>query len=656
MKFIKNKSFFKTLVLILFISNNTLSYSQKINHQAIDSVLALVHKQETDSLKISLNRLGYNIVREAPKEAQSYFEYLFKKDSTAIVKLMVYEFYAKNLASLGLTDQALILRKEGLVLSEKFKDITHIIYYNIAIADCYTSQNKLDKSLKFLNKAEKLAIKTNTLYLLSDVYIGKTRTYTVLEDYEKTFEYYQKIWEIIKNEKNTPSKRFHLYSVVDFLSQVDKPKELVFFTEELAKLYNDVTVKLPKGHYPIKGIYERIIDPEKIPRYKEIVRVSDSLISFTTLYYSAELLAKSYQANQQSQEGIGYLKKTISKFESVDRPSQLMNLYALLSKMFVDTNNYKEAFKAKELEYKLRDKISSGKMQTNISELEIKYDTEKKEREILQQKTTIQKKNSQRNLMIFGIIALGILFLVSTLFFRNKLKLQKQLTIQNEAIQKQKIKELNQQNKLFALNSMIEGQEAERLRIAKDLHDSLGGLLSTVKTHFNIIQTEIKQLEELNITQKTNDLIDEACIEVRRISHNMMPHALSISGLEGAIEDLGERLSEEGYQTTVEIKNLAPKIDETKKAMMYRLVQEIISNIKKHADAKTILIQLIGHKDGINIMIEDDGKGFDYLKALQKDGLGLKSINSRVEFLDGKIDWDSQINKGTSIIINVPLK
>lgn len=656
MKFIKNKSFFKTLVLILFISNNTLSYSQKINHQAIDSVLALVHKQETDSLKISLNRLGYNIVREAPKEAQSYFEYLFKKDSTAIVKLMVYEFYAKNLASLGLTDQALILRKEGLVLSEKFKDITHIIYYNIAIADCYTSQNKLDKSLKFLNKAEKLAIKTNTLYLLSDVYIGKTRTYTVLEDYEKTFEYYQKIWEIIKNEKNTPSKRFHLYSVVDFLSQVDKPKELVFFTEELAKLYNDVTVKLPKGHYPIKGIYERIIDPEKIPRYKEIVRVSDSLNSFTTLYYSAELLAKSYQANQQSQEGIGYLKKTISKFESVDRPSQLMNLYALLSKMFVDTNNYKEAFKAKELEYKLRDKISSGKMQTNISELEIKYDTEKKEREILQQKTTIQKKNSQRNLMIFGIIALGILFLVSTLFFRNKLKLQKQLTIQNEAIQKQKIKELNQQNKLFALNSMIEGQEAERLRIAKDLHDSLGGLLSTVKTHFNIIQTEIKQLEELNITQKTNDLIDEACIEVRRISHNMMPHALSISGLEGAIEDLGERLSEEGYQTTVEIKNLAPKIDETKKAMMYRLVQEIISNIKKHADAKTILIQLIGHKDGINIMIEDDGKGFDYLKALQKDGLGLKSINSRVEFLDGKIDWDSQINKGTSIIINVPLK
>ena len=242
---------------------------------------------------------------------------------------------------------------------------------------------------------------------------------------------------------------------------------------------------------------------------------------------------------------------------------------------------------------------------------------------------------------------------MSFLFFRKRLKDQKTIASQKEAIQHQEIRELQQENKLLALNSMIEGQEAERLRIAKDLHDSLGGLLSTVKAHFGTIQKEIEQLEKLNITEKTNELIDEACIEVRRISHNMMPHALSISGLEGALEDMTESLNEEGYQTTLEISGLSEKIKPTKEVMIYRLLQEVISNIRKHAEAKSILIQVLGHQKELNIIIEDDGKGFNYEKALEKGGLGLKSINSRVQFLDGTIHWDSQIGQGTTITINI---
>ena len=195
---------------------------------------------------------------------------------------------------------------------------------------------------------------------------------------------------------------------------------------------------------------------------------------------------------------------------------------------------------------------------------------------------------------------------------------------------------------------MIEGQEAERLRIAKDLHDSLGGLLSTVKAHFTTIQKEIEQLEKLNITEKTNSLIDEACIEVRRISHNMMPHALSISGLKGAIEDIATNLREEDFQVTLEIDEL-PEMENTREVMIYRLIQEIISNIRKHANAKSVLIQLLSHEDGLNLLMEDDGKGFDYDAAIAKGGLGLKSINSRVQFLDGNIEWDSHVERGTSV-------
>ena len=235
------------------------------------------------------------------------------------------------------------------------------------------------------------------------------------------------------------------------------------------------------------------------------------------------------------------------------------------------------------------------------------------------------------------------------------MKDQKTIATQKQALKDQEIKELQQKNKLLALNSMIEGQEAERLRIAKDLHDSLGGLLSTVKAHFTTIQKEIEQLEELNITAKTNSLIDEACIEVRRISHNMMPHALSISGLQGAVEDIAENLRDEGYEATLEVNHLPEKIEATKEVMIYRLVQEIISNIRKHAEAKSVLIQILGYKKELNLIIEDDGKGFIYDEAMEKGGLGLKSINSRVQFLDGTISWDSQPNKGTSVTINIPI-
>ena len=203
------------------------------------------------------------------------------------------------------------------------------------------------------------------------------------------------------------------------------------------------------------------------------------------------------------------------------------------------------------------------------------------------------------------------------------------------------------------MNSMIEGQEAERLRIAKDLHDSLGGLLSTVKAHFTGIRQEQKQLNESSLAIKTNDLIDEACIEVRRISHNMMPHALSISGLQGALQDMSERLSDEGYQTTFEI-NGVPELENTKEVMVYRLMQEIISNIRKHAQAKSIFIQIFGHKKELNITVEDDGTGFDVAKAVEKGGLGLKSIQSRVAYLDGTINWDSQPGQGTTINITIP--
>ncbi|QIE59186.1 tetratricopeptide repeat protein [Rasiella rasia] len=299
-----------------------------------------------------------------------------------------------------------------------------------------------------------------------------------------------------------------------------------------------------------------------------------------------------------------------------------------------------------------RDSVINEKNIKQLTQIEMQYDFNKQQEE--QERILQNEKRLKRNILA-GLITLAVFSIVIILFLRKRLQYKNKLALQREALQQQKITELQQRNKLVAMNSMIEGQEAERLRIAKDLHDSLGGLLSTVKAHFTTIQNEIQQLEALDLTGKTNSLIDEACIEVRRISHNMMPHALSISGLKGAIEDLGTHLQEQGYSVTVEISNLPTAIEPTKEVMIYRLLQEIISNIRKHAKASSILIQLLGHENEVNLLVEDNGRGFNYNDAVAKGGLGLKSINSRVAYLDGTIDWDTQPNNGTSLTINIPI-
>jgi len=326
-----------------------------------------------------------------------------------------------------------------------------------------------------------------------------------------------------------------------------------------------------------------------------------------------------------------------------------------ISNYYRKFGNYEQALNLRDDYLTLYEEIKEKQRDETVYDLETNYQTEIKERKIIEQQLTIERKNRLNSQIIFGLIVLSLFLFGFYLFYKKRIKYHKTIAKQKEEIQKNKLFELKQKHKLSSLSSMIEGQEAERLRIAKDLHDSLGGLLSTVKSHFSTIQKDNTSLKGNALADKTNNLIGEACLEVRRISHNMMPHALTLSGLKGALEDLGEQLNEQGYTTTFEINSLPESLSETKKVMLFRLIQEIISNIRKHAQAKNILIQLLHHKQELNLLIEDDGVGFNYNSAIKNEGVGIKSINSRVEFLDGSIDWDSKPNEGTAININIPL-
>jgi len=193
------------------------------------------------------------------------------------------------------------------------------------------------------------------------------------------------------------------------------------------------------------------------------------------------------------------------------------------------------------------------------------------------------------------------------------------------------------------LTAFINGQEKERERIGKELHDNVGSRLGNFKRLF----------AKSYSNKKLNEEIDLICNDVRDLSHQITPSQIKLVGLPGAISDLISSYTNDNLVINYNCYQFPEEINESIATNLYRIVQETLNNISKHASASHIDIQLIGHEDSLTLTIEDNGKGFDRNRI--KSGLGLKNIKSRVDKLRGNFLLDSSINRGTSVLITIPI-
>ncbi|MCD4730455.1 MAG: sensor histidine kinase, partial [Bacteroidales bacterium] len=232
-------------------------------------------------------------------------------------------------------------------------------------------------------------------------------------------------------------------------------------------------------------------------------------------------------------------------------------------------------------------------------------------------------------------------------FYRNKSR-------KDKIIADQKIKQLEEEKKLLAARFLVEGQEEERKRIAKELHDGLGVLLSTARMQFTTIKD--KSPENKQLIDKATKLLEQATGDVRKISHNMMPGLLTRFGLYEAAEGLIEQLDETaGLSATCEIIGDTKRLSENTEIMLYRIIQEMVNNTIKHADATRISLKMDILPELLKINYSDDGKGFNLEEKLKSKSIGLTSIQSRANFLSGKLDIESAYNKGAQFTLSVPI-
>jgi signal transduction histidine kinase len=333
---------------------------------------------------------------------------------------------------------------------------------------------------------------------------------------------------------------------------------------------------------------------------------------------------------------------------------QQRNAFDILSCIEHETGNDKKVYDYLNGYIDKMSEIYTEEDQKQINFMNGKFQAQKREADIYRLEAEKQLQTEQmrkKNLFIVAIAILSFLITFSGVillrYYRQKQKLIKQ---ENE-IQKHKIRELENEKILLATQSVLQGEESERQRLAMDLHDGLGGLLFGVKlTLANMKGNVIITNEGVNDFDRALVMLDTSITELRRVAHNMMPEALLKFGLKDTLSDICESLN------TVHPMNVRfqfigqfERLEQQLEINTYRIAQELINNAIKHSRASELIVQMMQEPGRLCLIVQDNGAGFDVKKATEQKGIGLNSVKSRVESMKGRIDIYSESGIGTEI-------
>lgn len=527
--------------------------------------------------------------------------------------------------------------------------------------------------------------------------------YSMIGDYEQSLRYYYQELQINEAMDNVAGISNSLNSIGNLQKSRDNLPEAIATYERAIGMLDSLQHQdlLATTHHNLADAYLKDGD---LTRAAEQARRSlaydEQLNRPWGVAFSLVILGDVARQERRYEQAIGYLTQALSIRQQLEQPRELALTYQALGNLALDAgltgqaltywqealryadeigfldgqaaayagladayelaNDYRQAFSAQKAYQVIRDSLMSQEKTKALEELDVRYAVSRQQREmeVLQAENIRQRQLNQRERRLrlawtLLAILLGLVAAGGLIWYRQRLAHNRLVSAQAFQLQDARIQQLEQEQKMQALNAMMSGQEQERKRIASDLHDSLGSLLSTIKLH---VQATRRRLSEAGLDQyfgQINQMIDQASADMRRISHAMMPDVLQL-GLSAALQDLVHRIGQtEGiigtFQQTGTVRQDLP---EQRAIMWYRIVQELVQNALKHADARHILVQLSWETDSLSVTVEDDGQGFDPEQVTP--GLGQKSLASRVQYLSGHMDLVTQPGEGTSVEVRAP--
>jgi signal transduction histidine kinase len=542
-------------------------------------------------------------------------------------------------------DSAILEGNKALSLARKHTDSVAVaeIKRHIGVASYF----KGNYAVAATNYYESVAIleKANEKKKLAPVYNELGKLYRKTRDLDKAMENYEKAAAIFKQLNDTGGISMILNeSGVVYEYKADYKEALNRYSASLKlaesagdSLSVSYSVSNIAGIYVIEKKYEAA-ESNLLRALKIREQLKDSFAMALT--YSD--LGVAMNGKGDYAKAAEYLQVSNRLAEALQYVELQSNNYSELANLSQKQGDFQEAYEYYLKRSYLRDSLFAMEKTKQIAELNTKYESAKKEQQIQQQHNRIR----MQNYLFIGIGGLVLLtgLLIHSQYRRSKLR--QETTMKTERMKQQEM----------AVKAVIEAEENERQRIAKDLHDGVGQMMSAAKMNLSAFESELPfaSEEQKRALEKVIQLVDESCKEVRTVSHIMMPNALLKKNLAAAIRDFVDKLNNKTLQTHVHTEGLEERMDSNIETVLYRVIQECVHNAIKHAGATTLDISLIRDKDGISGTIEDNGRGFDSSDKNNFDGIGLKNITTRIEYLKGTVDFDTAPGRGTVVAFHVP--
>lgn len=464
-------------------------------------------------------------------------------------------------------------------------------------------------------------------------------------DMETALDYFNQGLEIGRDKNDSLGIGNSLNNIGLVYLQTERPNEALAYFLESTDVKSAVgdTIGLSYNYDNLGQTYSKLGDFEKAENYLNLAGEYKLLIGDKVGFAIVRNnVGEMFMQNSQPNEAESYFLEALEVATEVNYADFKQYVLGQLSAVKESQSNFSEALTYFKRQQAIQDSLFNERKAQQVAELETKYQTEKKEREIESKTQQIER----NNILLASSGGLIILLITIGLQGRSRLKWK------NRQLQEEQTRLIREAE----INAVISSQEKERNRFARDLHDGFGQLISTLNMNLNSLSKTDDKTERQSVFENSSGVLDEMYKELKNICFDLMPQTLIKHGLEAALNEFASRVnSADQKQIEVNVFGLEERLSDVQEISLYRISQEWTNNVLKYSDAERITIQLTMDEDEITLMIEDDGTGFDKTLLVEGKGNGWKNLNSRTNLIKGTLDLETVENaKGNSLILNAP--
>jgi two-component system NarL family sensor kinase len=648
----------KFFLLSIFLFGRFLSATAYAQTVAADPLEQSLQDAATDSSRVKIMvKLAIRCFRSDPEKAKGYARRILP----LAVKVKDYKEEARGynilgvvLATQGRFDSAFDAYSHELAVANEHNDeaIRTKTIHNTGLAYYYKSD--YNKALEFQLKALKSAEETHDSLLAANCLSDIGNIYYRLDSKPQALEFYEKglaICETLQDESGIANALNSMGAVYSDMGMHEKAIQCYERSLELKRKLKD-QFGILNTLINVGTVYSDLNnDSKSIEYFMQAYAISTQLDDKPDMAISLINASNAYRHKKDYAKSVLYGKMALTIADSVSALLQQREASKSLSLSYEYLHDFEQAYKYHKRFVLANDSVINEGKNKQLALMQTKFDTQKKEKENLLLKEQnvgkdllISRQNTQRIILVSLLIILSIAALLVYNRYRSK---------QREMMAAEIIKQQELRSK-----AIIESEEKERIRISRDLHDGVGQILSAAKLNISALESSLVLPKAEQQVQMKNvlDLLDQSARELRAVSHNLMPNALLKSGLAAAVAEFLDRIGDsDKLKVSFQVTGLDERLAGTMETILYRVIQEIVANVIRHAQASLIHVQIIRHEQELVLMVEDDGVGFDVSGMTDFTGIGLRNIESRIAYLNGNIDFDSSIGKGTTVTVEVPL-